>query len=75
MSTEDTVSLTVVPAAEAEIVCAFLRSEGIRCLHKPSDALHLTKPVGGFSGLREIRVLESDLAAARALIESEPSDG
>jgi hypothetical protein len=72
--TDETVPLTVVPAAEAEVICGLLRSEGIRCLHRPMTPDTAIGTGGGFGEWREIRVLEADLAAARELVEPRAED-
>jgi hypothetical protein len=53
--------------AEAEVVCGLLRSEGIRCFHRPTDVtahVALMGPVGW----REILVNEEDLERAVEII-------
>jgi hypothetical protein len=63
------VHLTVVPnAAEAEILCALLRTEGIECDHRPTNM-----GVGSMDGMpgggpREVVVAEESLARARELL-------
>jgi hypothetical protein len=65
----DPVRLTIVPnEAAAELACSFLRAEGIRCGHRPTDV-----GVGAGGGLptggpREVLVDPSDLAAARQVL-------
>jgi hypothetical protein len=71
---EQTVPLTVVPAAEAEVICGLLRSERIRCLHRPMTPDTAIGTGGGFGEWREIRVLEADLDRARELVEPAPED-
>jgi hypothetical protein len=63
-----------VPAAEAEVICGLLRSEGIRCLHRPMTPDTAIGTGGGFGEWREIRVLEADLDRARELVEPAPED-
>jgi hypothetical protein len=55
--------------SEAEVVCGLLRSEGIRCFHRPVDySAHLAIP--GPGGWREVLVNEEDVAQARELLDS-----
>jgi hypothetical protein len=74
---EDAVVLKVVPdEPEAEIVCGLLRSAGIECGYRDTDAID--SPLEDFTpaGPREILVRESDLEAARAVLgaaTAEPS--
>jgi hypothetical protein len=71
---DETVPLTVVPAAEAEVICGLLRSEGIRCLHRPMTPDTAIGTGGGFGEWREVRVLEADLDQARELVEPRGED-
>ena len=54
--------------AEAEIVCGLLRSAGIECFYRDTEAID--SPLEDFTaaGPREILVPESDLEAARELL-------
>jgi hypothetical protein len=54
---------------EAEVVCGLLRSAGIDCAYRDTEAID--SPLEDFTaaGPREIVVRESDAAAARALLE------
>jgi hypothetical protein len=64
-----------VTETEAEVVCGLLRSEGIRCFHRPTDlTAHVV--LQGPAGWREILVNEEDLARARELLgaAAEPVD-
>jgi hypothetical protein len=66
---EDTVVLTVVAdGPEAEVVCGLLRTAGIECGFRDTEAID--SPLEDFTaaGRREIFVYESDLDAARALL-------
>ncbi|MDX6439010.1 MAG: putative prokaryotic signal transducing protein [Gaiellaceae bacterium] len=66
---EDAVVLKVVSGEpEAEVVCGLLRSAGIECGYRDTEAID--SPLEDFtaSGPREILVHESDLEAARALL-------
>ena len=55
-------------ASEAEVVCGLLRSEGIECAYRDTEAID--SPLEDFiaAGAREILVHESDLEAAKELI-------
>jgi Putative prokaryotic signal transducing protein len=63
------VHLTVVPnEAEAELLCALLRTEGIECDHRPTNL-----GVGSMDGMpgggpREVVVAEESLARAQELL-------
>jgi Putative prokaryotic signal transducing protein len=63
------VHLTVVPnEAEAEILCALLRTEGIECDHRATNIA-----VGSMDGMpgggpREVVVAEESLARAQELV-------
>jgi hypothetical protein len=68
----DAVVLTVVPTdSEAEVVCGLLRSSGIDCAHRDTDAID--SPVEDFiaAGPQEILVHESDLEAAKELLAAQ----
>ena len=61
--------LTVVSGEpEAEMVCGLLRSAGIDCAYRDTEAID--SPLEDFTaaGPREILVREPDLQAARALL-------
>lgn len=65
------VRLTVVrDDLEAEVVCGFLRNEGIACWHRKTDVAAAISQTGSFSmaGPTEILVAETDLDAARQLL-------
>ena len=69
MDGEDAVVLTVVSGApEAEMVCGLLRSAGIECGYRDTEAID--SPLEGFmaSGPREILVREADLEDARVVL-------
>lgn len=63
------VPLTLVPnVAEADLLCALLRTEGIECDHRPTNFA-----VGSMDGMpgggpREVVVDESELARAQELV-------
>jgi hypothetical protein len=66
---EDAVVLKVVSdESEADIVCGLLRSAGIECGYRDTDAID--SPLEDFTaaGPREILVHASDLDTARALL-------
>ena len=66
--------LTVVSGtSEAEVLCGLLRSAGIKCGYRDTEAID--SPLEDFTaaGPREILVHAGDLEAARALIET-PTD-
>jgi hypothetical protein len=57
---------------EAEIVCSLLRSEGIKCFHRPTDfAAGAFDGALSSAGAREIVVDEADLERARELLEAQ----
>ena len=63
------VVLTVVSGEpEAEVVCGLLRSAGIECAYRDTEAID--SPLEDFTaaGAREILVRESDLEDARELL-------
>ena len=67
---EDAVVLKVVSdEPEAQIVCGLLRSAGIECGYRDTDAID--SPLEDFTpaGPRDILVHPSDLEAARALLD------
>jgi hypothetical protein len=66
---DDAVVLKVVSSvSEAEVVCGLLRSAGIECAHRDTDAID--SPLEDFiaAGAQEVLVHESDLAAAKELL-------
>jgi hypothetical protein len=71
---DDAVVLKVVAdEPEAELVCGILRSAGIECGYRDTEAIE--SPLEDFTaaGPREILVHEKDLEAARAmLVPDEP---
>lgn len=69
MEQDEGVVVTVVGSEpEADIVCGLLRSAGIDCAYRDTEAIE--SPIEDFiaAGPREILVRESDLEAARELI-------
>jgi hypothetical protein len=72
VGSEEPVVVTVVSSgAEADIVCGLLRSAGIACAYRDTDAID--SPLEDFTaaGPREILVHPSDLEAARELLADE----
>lgn len=66
---DDTVVVKVVSGeTEAELVCGLLRSAGIECGYRDTDAVDSQLEEFTASGPREIIVHRSDLDAARALV-------
>jgi hypothetical protein len=67
------VVLTVVSGEpEADIVCGLLRTAGIDCAYRDTEAID--SPLEDFTeaGPREILVQEADLDAARAVLAASP---
>ena len=56
--------------SEAEVVCGLLRSAGIECAYRDTDAID--SPLEDFmaAGAQEILVRESDLEVAKELLEA-----
>ena len=68
---EDAVVVKVVAdEGEAEIACGLLRSSGIECDYRDTEAIE--SPLEDFTaaGPREILVHTADLEAARALLDA-----
>jgi hypothetical protein len=73
MERDEGVVVTVVSGeTEAEVVCGLLRSAGIECAYRDTQAID--SPLEDFiaSGPREILVREADVEAAQALLEASP---
>ena len=69
MEADDAVVVKVVSGeSEAEVVCGLLRSEGIECAYRDTEAID--SPLEDFiaAGSREILVHASDLEAAKELL-------
>jgi putative signal transducing protein len=63
------VVLTVVSGGpEADVVCGLLRSAGIECAYRDTEAIESSLEEFTESGPREILVRASDLDAARELL-------
>jgi len=66
---EATTVLTVVSGtSEAEVLCGLLRSEGIKCAYRDTDAIDSSLEDFMAAGAQEILVQESDLEAAKELL-------
>ena len=66
---DDTAVVKVVSGEpEAEVVCGLLRSAGIECGYRDTEAVDSQLEEFIASGPREIIVHRSDLEAARALV-------
>ena len=65
---ESVVLMVVSGAPEADVVCGLLRSNGIDCAYRDTEAID--SPLEDFTaaGPREILVRESDVEAARQLV-------
>jgi Putative prokaryotic signal transducing protein len=73
MEPGESVVLTVVSGEpEADVVCGLLRSAGIDCAYRDTEAID--SPLEDFTaaGRREILVRESDLETARELLAAPP---
>jgi len=69
MEPAEGVVVTVVSSeGEADIVCGLLRTAGIDCSYRDTDAIESSLEEFTAAGPREILVHESDLDAARELI-------
>ena len=72
MQADGAVVLKVVSGvSEAEVVCGLLRSAGIECAHRDTDAID--SPLEDYiaAGAQEILVHDSDLAAAKELLAAQ----
>ena len=69
MAADDAVVVTVVSGqSEAEVVCGLLRSAGIKCAYRDTDAIDSSLEDFMAAGAQEILVHESDLEAAKELL-------
>jgi hypothetical protein len=69
----DVVRLTVVGSqGEADVICSFLRTNGIECSERVADVS--AERGGGFGGWREILVPADQLETARELLPSPPAE-
>ena len=75
MDPDEGVVVTVVSdAPEADVVCGLLRSAGIDCVYRDTDAIDSVLEDFTAAGPREIVVRESDLQAAQALLAAPSAD-
>jgi hypothetical protein len=66
---DEPVVVTVVSGeSEAEVVCGLLRSSGIKCAYRDTDAIDSSLEDFMPAGAREVLVDGSDLEAAKQLI-------
>jgi hypothetical protein len=66
---EDVVVLTVVSGEpEAEIACGLLRSAGIECGYRDTEAIETSLEDFTAAGPREILVRETDLEEAKSVL-------
>jgi hypothetical protein len=71
MDPDQTVVLTVVSSeSEAEVVCGLLRSAGIECAYRDTEAIESPLEDFAAAGPREILVHAEDMDDARALLPS-----
>jgi hypothetical protein len=72
---DQVVVVTVVPGeTEAELVCGLLRSAGIKCGYRDTQAIDSTIEDFIASGPREIIVSPDDLEAAQELLQDQDAD-
>jgi hypothetical protein len=66
---DGTVVVKVVSGqSEAEVVCGLLRSAGIECAYRDTDAIDSSLEDFMAAGAREVIVREADLEAAKELL-------
>lgn len=67
---EDLARVTIVPnEVAADLLCSFLRAEGIKCAHRVTNvAAGALDGAPGMGGAREILVAASDVDAAEAIL-------
>ena len=71
MEAGDAVVVKVVSGvSEAEVACGLLRSAGIKCGHRDTEAIDSSLEDFMQAGAQEILVHASDLAAAKELLET-----
>ncbi len=69
---DDAVVLTVVSgASEAQIVCGLLRSSGIECAYRDTEAIDSSLEDFMAAGSQEILVPAADLGAAKELLAAQ----
>ena len=75
MAADESVVVTVVSGEpEAEVVCGLLRSSGIQCAYRDTEAID--SPLEDFTaaGRQEVLVRASDLEAAKELLAAPTGD-
>jgi len=71
VGTDGAVVVKVVSSqSEAEVVCGLLRSAGIECAHRDTDAIDSPREDFIAAGAQERLVHASDLEAAKELLEA-----
>lgn len=70
-SEEQVVVTTVASGPEADIVCGLLRSSGIDCGYRDTEAIDSSLEEFTAAGRREILVHPSDLEIARELLSAD----
>jgi len=67
---EDLARVTIVPnEVAADLLCSFLRAEGIKCAHRVTNvAAGALDGAPGMGGAREILVAKNDAEAAEAIL-------
>ena len=74
MEPDEGVVVTVVSSGpEADVVCGLLRSAGIECAYRDTEAIDSTLEDFTAAGPREILVRAEDLDAARELLAAPTS--
>jgi hypothetical protein len=69
MDGDGTAVLKVVSStSEAEVLCGLLRSSGIKCAYRDTDAIDSSLEDFMSAGAQEILVHQSDLEAAKELL-------
>jgi hypothetical protein len=69
VAADDTVVVKVVSGqSEADVVCGLLRSAGIECAYRDTEAIDSSLEDFMAAGAREVIVHESDLEAAKELL-------
>lgn len=75
MERDEAVVVSVVSSGpEADIVCGLLRSAGIDCAYRDTEAIDSSLEEFTADGPREILVHPSDLDAARELLNTPSAD-
>jgi len=73
MAANDEVVVTVVASeSEADVVCGLLRSAGIECAYRETEAIDSVLEDFTPAGPREVVVHAADLDDARALLDQSP---